>query len=188
MDQPGSSQAFWSKIAHSRGIQLSLAVVLIAGTILAGIANEEGARSLGRLGGLGTALLVCAQAILAVSPFPSQLVAVPLAAFHGFSVGVLLLWSAWMLAALLQYALARRTAADVDLDAWLERAPRWLRRFPVGHPMFLILTRQLPIGPHIVNISAGALGVPLARHLWCAAIGIVPQAVVLSGIVAGVLG
>ena len=186
---PSRPQAdFWTRLARSRGMQLSVALVLLAGAIVAGLATEGDAASLGRLGAAGVVLLVCAQAVLAVSPLPSQLIAVPLAALHGFGLGVVLLWCAWMLAALLQYLLARRTAKDVDLDFWLARAPRWLRRFPAEHPAFLILTRQLPIGPHIVNISAGALGVPMRRHLWCAAIGITPQAVLLSGVTAGIFG
>ncbi len=178
----------WSRALRSRGVQLSLAVVLLAGALLAGVASEDRAKAIGATGVIGTASLVGAQALLAVSPFPSQLIAIPLAALHGFWRGAFFLWCAWMLAALLQYSLARQAADDIELDAWLERAPLWLRRFPVGHPAFLILTRQLPIGPHIVNICAGALHVPLRRHLWCAAIGVVPQSVLVSGITAGVIG
>jgi uncharacterized membrane protein YdjX (TVP38/TMEM64 family) len=89
-------------------------------------------------------------------------------------------------AAVLQYGLSRRTADDVDLSSLLERTPEWMRRFPAGHPLFLIMARQLPIGPHIVNISAGALHVPLWRHVWCAAIAVVPEAVLVAGVRAGV--
>ena len=178
----------WSRALRSRGVQLSLVVVLLAGALLAGVASEDRAKAIGASGAIGTASLVGAQALLAVSPFPSQLIAIPLAALNGFWLGAFFLWCAWMLAALLQYSLARQAADDIELDAWLERAPLWLRRFPVGHPAFLILTRQLPIGPHIVNICAGALHVPLRRHLLCAAIGVVPQSVLVSGITAGVIG
>jgi uncharacterized membrane protein YdjX (TVP38/TMEM64 family) len=91
-----------------------------------------------------------------------------------------------MLAAVLQYWLSQRTADDIDLASLLERTPRWMRRFPASHPFFLIIARQLPIGPHIVNISAGVLHVPLWRHLWCAAIAVVPEAVFISGISVGI--
>ena len=158
----------WSRALRSRGVQLSLVVVLLGGALLAGVASEDRAKAIGASGAIGTASLVGAQALLAVSPFPSQLIAIPLAALNGFWLGAFLLWCAWMLAALLQYSLARLTADDIELDAWLERAPLWLRRFPVGHPAFLILTRQLPIGPHIVNICPGAIreaGSPPSRSV-----------------------
>ena len=148
--------------------------------------DGEADRITQQLGGPGAAVLVVAQALIAVSPFPSQIVAVPLAVMYGFWRGVALIWTGWMLAAALQYWLSRRTADDIDLNSWLERTPRWIRRFPAGHPLFLILARQLPIGPHIVNITAGALHVPLWRHLWCAAIAVIPEAVIISGVSVGI--
>jgi len=123
---------------------------------------------------------------MAVSPLPSQIVAVPIAVTYGFWLGVVLNWAGWMLAAVLQYWLSRRTADDIELHLLADRTPQWLRRFPADHPLFLILARQLPIGPHIVNITAGVLHIPLRRHLWCAAIAVVPEAVLVSGISVGI--
>ena len=166
-----------------------MGVVVLAGLLVGWLSGEGGVDSLAeRLGWQGSALLVGAQGLIAVSPFPSQLVAIPLAAMHGFALGGFLIWCGWMLAAVLQYGLSRQTAGDIDLDALLERTPRWIRRFPADHPAFLILARQLPIGPHIVNIVAGAMHVSLRRHLGCAAVGIVPQAALLSGVTAGIVG
>jgi uncharacterized membrane protein YdjX (TVP38/TMEM64 family) len=179
-------RAWWGRLAESRGIQLSVALVAVAALLalwLAGNGEADGVAQ--QLGWPGAAALVVAQALIAVSPFPSQIAAVPLAAMYGFWIGVALIWIGWMLAAVLQYWLSRRTADDIDLNSLLERTPRWIRRFPASHPLFLIIARQLPIGPHIVNISAGVLHVPLWRHLWCAAIAVVPEAVFISGISVG---
>jgi uncharacterized membrane protein YdjX (TVP38/TMEM64 family) len=161
-------------------------VVVIAALLALWFAGEGTAEGFAaRLGWPGASALVVAQALIAVSPFPSQIVAVPIAVTYGFWLGVALNWAGWMLAAVLQYGLSRRTADDIDLDRLLDRTPRWMRRFPADHPLFLILARQLPIGPHIVNMTAGALHVPLRRHLWCAAIGVVPEAVLVSAVSAG---
>jgi uncharacterized membrane protein YdjX (TVP38/TMEM64 family) len=176
----------WKTLAESRGIQLSLAVIAIAALLAFWLPGDGTADQIAeKLGWPGATALVVAQALIAVSPFPSQIVAVPLAVTYGFWAGMLLVWTGWMLAAVLQYWLSRRTADDIDLGSWLERTPRWTRRFPASHPFFLIIARQLPIGPHIVNISAGVLHVPLWRHLWCAAIAIVPEAVFISGVSVG---
>ncbi len=180
-------RTWWKRLAKSRGIQLSFAVIVVAALLVFWLQGDGGADRISeQLGWPGLAMLVGAQALIAVSPLPSQIVAVPLAVMYGFWFGAVLIWTGWMLAAVLQYWLSRRIADDVDLNSLLERTPRWLRRFPASHPLFLIIARQLPIGPHIVNISAGVLHVPLWRHLCCAAIAIVPQAVFVSGISVGV--
>jgi uncharacterized membrane protein YdjX (TVP38/TMEM64 family) len=187
MEARSDERPWWKRLAESRGIQLSVTVVAVAALLAFWLAGDGEADRIARqLGGPGAAVLVLAQALIAVSPFPSQIVAVPVAVMYGFWRGVVLIWTGWMLAAVLQYWLSRKTADDIDLNAWLERTPRWIRRFPAGHPLFLILARQLPIGPHIVNISAGVLRVPLWRHLWCAAIAVVPEAVLVSGISVGI--
>jgi len=150
------------RLATSRGVQLSVAVIVVAALLTFWLAEKgDPDRIAEQLGWPGAVGLVVAQALIAVSPFPSQVVAVPIGATYGFRLGAPLIWTGWMLAALLQYGLSRRTADDIDLGPLLERTPEWMRRFPAGHPLFLIVARQLPIGPHIVNISAGALHVPL---------------------------
>ena len=126
-----------------------------------------------------------AQKLIAASPSPSQILAIPVGTAYGLWLGAALIWTGWMVVAVLQYGLSRRTADDIDLSSLLERTPRWMRRFPAGHPLFLIVARQLPLGPHIVNVGAGVLHVPLWRHVWCAAIAVVPEAVLLAGISVG---
>ena len=187
MQTSSGRRALRRRLAQSRGAQLSLGVVLLAILVAFWFAGDGRREQIGdQLGWPGAAALVVAQALMAVSPLPSQIVAVPIAVAYGFWLGVLLNWTGWMLAAVLQYWLSRRTADDIELQLLVDRTPQWLRRFPADHPVFLILARQLPIGPHIVNITAGVLHIPLWRHLWCAAIGVVPEAILVSGIAVGV--
>jgi len=138
--------------------------------------------------GIWAALFIIpVQAVVAVSPFPSEVIALVTSAFYGFWGGALLAWSAWFVAAFLQYALVRRTAQDFDFEHARKRFPRRLRELPVSHPGFLILGRWLPYGAHVVNTAAGAYGVSLARHAWCAAVSIAPPALIISGLANGLL-
>ena len=90
-------------------------------------------------------------------------------------------------AALIQYRLARRVGEQADLEAKLDRLPAWLRRFPVGHPAFLIMGRWVPLGGPLTNVAAGAFAVPLRRFAWCAALGYAPEAALNAAIGAGLL-
>ncbi|HBQ10919.1 MAG TPA: hypothetical protein DEF51_06970 [Myxococcales bacterium] len=87
---------------------------------------------------------------------------------------------------MIQYGLARKSTSSAAAEAGLARLPAWLRRFPVGHPAFLIIGRWIPMGYHVVNVMSGIRRVPARRHLWCAIVGSVPGAVVWAGVGAGV--
>ena len=87
-----------------------------------------------------------------------------------------------------RFFLGRRLRGDFDLEPQLQRLPRFLRRFPVDHPAFLILARQVPwAGGHLTTLVPGAMGVPFLRNAWCNAIGIVPAAILTAGAGAGLL-
>jgi uncharacterized membrane protein YdjX (TVP38/TMEM64 family) len=133
------------------------------------------------------ALLVPAHAILAVSPFPSEVLAVAHGAIYGLALGTLFTWSGWMLGALLEYTLFRRIALDAGPGAG-ERLPAWLRRLPVGHPVFLVLARLVPFGNHFANAAAGSAGVPIWRFCWTTALALAPFSFLVASISAGVAG
>ncbi len=140
-----------------------------------------------RFGPAAVLVIVPVQAVVAVSPFPSEILALGTSALYGFWGGALLAWCAWFLAAFLQYFVVQRTARDFDFDRVRRRLPRWLRELPVSHPAFLILGRWFPYGAHIVNSAAGAYGVALTRHAWCAGVSIVPPALLISAVANGLL-
>jgi uncharacterized membrane protein YdjX (TVP38/TMEM64 family) len=126
--------------------------------------------------------------IIAITPFPSDAVSIGNGAIYGFAMGTALSWFGWWLAALLEFALGRRAREDFVLEASLARAPAWIKRFPIAHPGYLIGSRQIPwLGGHISTFVPGAMGVSWRRYVWCSAIAVIPGAVVMSGIGAGLL-
>lgn len=138
------------------------------------------------LGPLGIPVLITGQALAAFVPLFGEMIGVANAGLYGFWLGTAMNFAAWMATALIQYGIARRTARDFDFDASFARLPGWLRRFPVGHPMFLIGVR-LALGGPIVNTAAGIFDVSLWRHAWCAAVGILPRAMLFASLGIGLL-
>ena len=178
----------WRRLLASRGLQMLAAVMLFAWLFYGWIDSIGGPETFrDRYGLVAVAVLVPVQALVAVSPFPSEVLVAANSALFGFWSGALMAWVGWLLAAFLQYGLVRRTAEDFDFDALLTRLPMWIRRFPVDHPAFLIGGRYLPMGSHIVNSAAGAFGVPLWRHGWCSAVSVAPIALFVSAIANGLL-
>ena len=135
---------------------------------------------------VSVALLLPLQTLLALSPIPSQIAAVPLVLMFGFPLGAALVWLGWLATAAVQFELFRRAAVELDFQARRARLPRWLRDLPAGHPAFLLCVRWIPGGSHVVNGAAAAYGVPLARHLGWAALSILPRALFFAALVHGV--
>lgn len=103
-------------------------------------------------------------------------------AVYGFLLGAAMNWLAWMSLAAVQHAYGRYATAGIAGSL-----PARLRRLPVGHPLVLICARWFPGGSSIINAAAGAAGVPLARLAAYAAIGHIPQALIMSAAGAGVV-
>ncbi|MEN8183948.1 MAG: VTT domain-containing protein [Myxococcota bacterium] len=192
MSQPpeGSTPVtpMWHRVVGSRGLQLLAGFVLLGWALGQWLEAAGGAEAWGeRLGVLGPVFLVPAQSLAAFTPLLGEVIAVANAALYGFWGGSSISFAAWLLAAWVQYGIARRTARDFDFDATHARLPTWMQRFPIDHPLFLIGVR-LPLGGPIVNTAAGAFGVSLWRHTWCAAIGIAPRAMFFSALASGLPG
>jgi uncharacterized membrane protein YdjX (TVP38/TMEM64 family) len=177
----------WRRILASRGLQLAGGLGAFAWILHRWLEWGGGPEALtARYGLLAAAILVPVQAVVTFVPLLGEMIAMTNAALYGFWLGSLLSWVAWMATSLLQYGVVRRTVSEFDLDATYERLPRWMRRFPAGHPVFLIGVR-IPFGGPIVNTAAGVFGVPLWRHVWCAAVGIAPRAMFFAGLAVGAL-
>lgn len=72
-----------------------------------------------------------------------------------------------VLAAVIGYVVALRTSQLLDIDAQLQRLPRWARHFKAGSPMFLIVVRIIPgLGGTIATQTAAALRVPIFRQIY----------------------
>lgn len=139
-------------------------------------------------GWFAIAFLLPAQIAAAVTPVPSELIAIPTAAIYEFWLGAFVIWFGWVAATPLRYLVVRRVAADFDLERSRERMPRWLQRVPVDHPTYLVFARWLPYGPHLVDYTAGAAGVRLRTLLWSAAVATIVPALVMSALANELLG
>jgi len=166
-----------------------LAVVLLGAALSRWVVSVGGLETFRESYGVAAPLAtVPIHVVLAITPFPSDVVSIANGAFYGFPVGVGLSWLAWWVAALLEFGLGRRTRTDFDLGSSVSRMPGWLRRFPVDHPAFLIGGRLVPwLGGHVTSFVPGAAGVKLFRYAWCSAIAVVPGAIVMPAIGAGLM-
>lgn len=186
--KPQSSRHWLRRLTQSRGF-LAIVGFVVAGSLLVVWVDSIGGVQAfhDQFGSWAVFVIIPVQAVVAVSPFPSELLALGTSALYGFWGGALLAWCGWFLAAFLQYFVVQRTARDYDFDQARKRFPRWLRELPADHPAFLIFGRWLPFGPHIVNSAAGAYGVPLFRHAWCAGLSIIVPALLISAFANGLL-
>lgn len=175
------------RLLRSRGL---LGLMLLCGGAwlllhaLAAVGGPEAVRD--RFGFAAALLLVPVHAVVAVSPFPSELIAMAHGAIYGFAIGWPLTWAGWCLGAALEYALYRRIASDVGAGG-AERLPAWLRAFPVRHPLFLVLGRLVPFGNHAVNALAGSCRVPFGRFAWASALAFIPFSALIAGIASGLV-
>jgi len=163
-------------------------LILVAGSGLAHWVSSMGGPQVfrERFGVVAPLITVPVHAIVAVTPFPSDVISVANAVLYGFWLGAALSWIGWWSGALAEYGLGRQARKEFELEIWLARVPRWLRQFPVGHPVFLIVSRQIPwLGGHVSTFVPGAYGVSLRRFAWCSAIAIIPGALVMAAIGAG---
>jgi uncharacterized membrane protein YdjX (TVP38/TMEM64 family) len=125
--------------------------------------------------------------LLSATPFPSELVGVANGSVYGLWLGAIYSWIGWWCGATLEYTLVRRGAREIEWTDAANHLPGWLRRFPVGHPVFLIVGRQLPFGFHAVNVLAGLAGVSPRRQLICSAISNLPYAFLSAAAGAGLI-
>ena len=70
-------------------------------------------------------------------------------------------------AALVGYALARRTSHLLELEKNIARLPPWVRHFKVGTPGFLLTLRIIPgLGGTLATQIAAAYRIPVFVHVW----------------------
>lgn len=175
------------RILRSRGLGGLVLLCASAWLLLHGLEALGGPEAVRARFGLGAAaLLVPIHAVVAVSPFPSEVLALAHGAIYGFALGWPLTWMGWLLGAFLEYALFRRIASDVG-GPGPSRLPVWLHRFPARHPLFLVCGRLVPFGNHAVNALAGSHRVPFWRFAWTSALAFVPFSALIAGIASGLV-
>lgn len=128
------------------------------------------------LGVAGPLLIVALALLHAIVFYPAEIVDAAAGFVYGFVPALALTMTAWLLSAMLCYAVGRSLARPL-LDRWLgrerfERAEATIER---GGPTLLIAMRLLPIFPFsLMCYAAGAARVPVWRYLWTTAVGYLP--------------
>jgi uncharacterized membrane protein YdjX (TVP38/TMEM64 family) len=183
-------EPLWRRVVTSRGIQMIALILIVGGVGWSWATSQGGVELLRTRFGVWAAIpLMLLQASVTVTPFPDELIGFANSAIYGFGLGFTLNWVAWMLGALIEYAVARRSAYDFEFDPeqFSARMPSILRRYSAEHPLYLILARQVPFGGHIVNSWAGAFRVPLWRFLWTGALGMIPGSIAIAAAANGLI-
>jgi uncharacterized membrane protein YdjX (TVP38/TMEM64 family) len=86
-----------------------------------------------------------------------------------------------VLAAIIGYAVARRTSKLLDIESQVAHLPAWIRKLRIGSPGFLIAVRLIPgMGGTIATQTAAALRVPLWRQIYTMCAVTVPVCTVLA--------
>ena len=169
-------------IWKSRSLQLALGLILIGYGAVRWLARMGGPQGIwATLGWWAPTLTVPLHCLVSLSPVPSDLIAVANGTLYGPWLGSLLGWAGWYASAWIRFGLGRRAGRDLPVERWWGRLPRWLRALPIGHPLFLIISRYIPyVGGEIATLVPGARGVPLWRFAWCTALAIAPYAILLA--------
>jgi len=141
-----------------------------------------------RFGWAAPAVSMQIQWIVGMTPFPTDILAIANGSLYGFWLGALVSWAGWYIDALIKFYIGRSTKEDFPVDQWVARLPKKLQRVPVDYPVFLIGSRLVPYaGGFICTFIPGALGVRWSRFVWCAALAIVPPALIMAAIGVGLL-
>lgn len=155
--------AFWRR---AEAAFIFFGSFILAATVIKYKHHIEG--MLGTLGPLAYPLAVVVFTLVASAPFS---VTDALAIMNGVLFGPL--WGSvvnaigLVFAAIAGYALAHRTSQLLELHRNIERLPRWVTRFRVGSPPFLLALRVIPgLGGTLATQIAAAFRVPLFVHVW----------------------
>jgi len=84
-------------------------------------------------------------------------------------------------AALVGYAIARRTSHLLELEKNIAKLPGWVRHFKIGSPGFLLTVRLIPgLGGTIATQTAAAMRIPIFVHVWTMCAIAIPICTVLA--------
>ena len=180
---------WWRRLLMSPSVWIVIAILALGVLLVDWVDQMGGAAAFReRYGAIAPLLTVTVHILLALTPFPSDAVAIANGVVYGFPLGLALSWLGWWLAALAEFGLGRRVREDFSLEQAVSQAPGWIQTFPVSHPAYLILARQVPwLGGHIASLVPGAAGVAWKRFVWCSALAVIPGSVLMTGIGVGIL-
>lgn len=127
-------------------------------------------------------LAIAVFTVVASAPFSvTDALAIMNGAIFGPVMGSIVNAIGLVLAALMGYWINRHASQWLDLDAYLQRVPAWVKRFPVGSPAFLLAVRVIPgFGGTVATASAATFRVPVWRHVWTMCAIAIPICTILA--------
>ncbi len=142
-------------------------------------AVEHEIRSLGLL---AYPLAIVVFTVVASAPFSvTDALAIMNGALFGPVMGSVVNAIGLVLAALTGYWINRHASHMLDLDAYLQRLPSWVKRFPIGSPGFLLSVRVIPgFGGTVATASAAAFRIPIWVHVWTMCAIAIPICTILA--------
>jgi len=144
---------------------------------LAARGDLDGLRDTLRDGGAATALVLAALTLVHVAiPYPAEIPTAVAGFALGFAAGFPLMLGAWLLSALVAYAIARQAGRPLVLRIAGERRTRRAEAFVTrGGASGLLAIRLIPLVPfNLICFVCGVVRVPLRRYVWTTALGMVP--------------
>jgi uncharacterized membrane protein YdjX (TVP38/TMEM64 family) len=120
--------------------------------------------------------------LVAAAPFSvTDALAIMNGAIFGPVKGSLVNAAGIFLAAFGGYWLNTHASKMLDLERYLHRLPSWVKRFPVGSPLFLLAVRVIPgFGGTVATATAAAFRVPIWVHVWTFALVAIPLCTILA--------
>src|SRR6478672_8964650 len=115
-------------------------------------------------------------AVVAIVPFPSELLNAAAGFVYGFWIALPLVLAGWLISALATYAIGHGAGRPLLLRlAGEERLDEGARVIERGGRTALLAARLIPIVPYsLVGYVSGAAGVPLWRFTWTTVVGSIP--------------
>lgn len=186
---PVRERSAWTGLAIAAGAIVLTVLLILAVPELrhaAGFAfrgDTDGLRrEIDDLGATGVAVIVALILLHAVVFYPAEIPTAAAGYILGFTAALPLVLAAWMVSALLSYALGARAARPV-LHALagrrrFERAQALVLR---GGVTVLLTARLIPVVPFsLIGYVAGAAGVPLKRFAWTTLVGMLPLMTIVT--------
>ena len=147
------------------------------------VANRGGVdHLLDAVGPFRIPLAILIFAVVASAPFSvTDALAVSNGVLFGPWTGAAINAGGLVLAAVIGYAVALRTAQFLDIEGQIDLLPAWVKRFRIGSPIFLIAVRLIPgMGGTIATQTAAAMRVPLFRQIYTMCAVTVPVCTLLA--------
>jgi uncharacterized membrane protein YdjX (TVP38/TMEM64 family) len=163
-------------------------VIVIAMLFGRWVDDQGGPQALQEALGDGAVPIILAVHILSTAtPMPTEVFVLGYTSIYGFKKGVFLAWVGGFFGSLFEFYVAKYVAKGFNFKKAIQSLPLWLQKLRVQSPGFLIVARWFPLGTHLVNCLGGVYGISVWRHSICAAVSILPQALVWSALGNGVL-